>query len=139
MAQGKTQTEDLPPALKALSDPTRLKIMLMLEVRQRTVGEVVDMFGLSQPTITRHLQQLAQVKLIRRRKEAQRVIYEIDPDTVRCVCVELASCFPGCCMMVEVKPETVRSAPERKPRPGIKRRDQQFTPTSRRRRDRSKG
>lgn len=98
----KDQSQDLPPALKALSDPTRLKIMLMLEGHPRTVGEVGEFFQLSQPTITRHLQQLARAGLVQRTKKAQRVYYEVNPDKVRCLCVDLVESFPCCCVDVKV-------------------------------------
>lgn len=102
MANQDHKAQDLPPALRALADPTRLKIMLMLEGRPRTVGEVVDFFELSQPTITRHLQMLAAAGLVRRRKEAQRVIYESNADAIRCFCVQLVSCFPCCCETIVI-------------------------------------
>lgn len=127
---------DLPPALRALADPTRLKIMLMLEGRDRTVGEIVDFFDLSQPTISRHLQTLTSAGLVVRTKKAQRVFYGINPDRVRATCITLAACFPGCCMEVktgleispdeEKKPAEDRKRPRRKPdsnpKPGGKRR-----------------
>ena len=95
------ETNPLPPALRALADPTRLKIMLMLEGKRRTVGEIVRFFALSQPTISRHLQTLSAAGLVRREKVGQRVYYAINTDRLGMVCIELASCFPCCC--VEVK------------------------------------
>lgn len=117
MANAKSQSFELPPALKALADPTRLKIMLMLEGKPRTVGEVVDFFDLSQPTITRHLQQLAAVGLVQRSKKAQRVIYQLNPETVRCICVELAATFTCCGMTIKVAPDMNRRASEQPSKP----------------------
>jgi DNA-binding transcriptional ArsR family regulator len=96
----KKRTHDLPPALRALADPTRLKIMLMLEGKSRTVGEIVDFFELSQPTISRHLQTLTQAGLVIRAKHGQRVTYAINSGSVRNVCIELTSCFPCSCISV---------------------------------------
>ncbi|MEW5702227.1 MAG: metalloregulator ArsR/SmtB family transcription factor [Candidatus Zixiibacteriota bacterium] len=93
---------DLSPALRALSDPTRLKIMLMLEGRRRTVGEIVEFFALSQPTISRHLQALAQAGLVRRERQGQRVFYAIATERMRTVCIDLAACFPCCCRSIEI-------------------------------------
>ena len=92
---------ELPPALKALADPTRLKIMLMLEGRPRTVGEIVDFFDFSQPTITRHLQTLLAAGLVKREKKGQTVTYAPNPDSIREICIELTGCFPSCCCTVE--------------------------------------
>jgi ArsR family transcriptional regulator len=88
------------PALRALSDATRLKILLMLEGRRRTVGEIVGFFELSQPTITRHLQTLADAGLVKREKEGQKVYYSVDGSALGAVCVGLASTFPCCCVSI---------------------------------------
>jgi DNA-binding transcriptional ArsR family regulator len=100
MSPKRDTKDDLPPALRALADPTRLKIMLMLEGRERTVGEIVEFFDLSQPTISRHLQTLTTAGLVKRRKRAQRVYYGINSDSVRDVCISLAACFPCCCQEI---------------------------------------
>lgn len=102
----KPESIELPPHLKALADPTRLAIMLMLERKRRTVGEIVSAFHLSQPTISRHLQTLTQTGLVRRRKNGQFVHYEVDAERIRSVCLSLVSCFPCCCVAVAVAPET---------------------------------
>ena len=90
----------LSPALRALSDSTRLKILLMLEGNRRTVGEIVGFFQLSQPTITRHLQTLADAGLVKREKEGQKVYYTIDESALGAVCIGLASTFPCCCVTI---------------------------------------
>ena len=87
--------------LKALADPVRLKIMLMLEGHRRTVGEVASFFHLTQPTISRHLQALAVAGVVRREKVAQQVYYAINTETMGMVCVQLAACFPCCCLEVK--------------------------------------
>jgi len=104
--QPTTETIALPPALRALADPTRLKIMFMLEGRRRTVGEIVRFFALSQPTISRHLQTLSAAGLVRREKVGQRVYYAIDTGRLGKVCVELASCFPCCCVEITAEKRT---------------------------------
>ena len=103
----------LPPALRALADPTRLKIMLMLEGRERTVGEIVDFFDLSQPTISRHLQTLTAAGLVRRQKKAQRVYYGINTERVQATCITLAACFPCCCMEVKTDVKTAPGADDK--------------------------
>ncbi|MCK4856701.1 MAG: winged helix-turn-helix transcriptional regulator [candidate division Zixibacteria bacterium] len=63
---------------KALGDETRVKIMLMLNTRSRSVSEIVDFFNLSQPTISRHLALLKQAGLVAAKREGQQVIYSLD-------------------------------------------------------------
>jgi DNA-binding transcriptional ArsR family regulator len=97
----------LAPALMALADKTRLKILLMLESKPRTVGEIVDFFDLSQPTITRHLQHLLKAGLVIRQKQAQKVFYRLNADKIKSFCLELVGCFPCCCATI---PMTLKTA-----------------------------
>ncbi len=89
---------ELPALLRAMAESTRLKMLLMLEAKPRTVGEIVDFFELSQPTITRHLQTLAAAGLVRRARKGQHVLYELAVDRVRMFCTDLVACFPCCCV-----------------------------------------
>ncbi len=100
-----SQPQIAPEALKALADPTRMKIMLMLEGRRRTVNEIVEFFELSQPTISRHLQTLADADLVKREKSGQKVYYSLNGDTLGAVCVGLAAAFP-CCVTITPNTET---------------------------------
>lgn len=109
-----------PEALRALADPTRMKIMLMLEGRRRTVGEIVAFFELSQPTISRHMQTLAEAGLVKREKAAQKVYYSINGDVLSQVCIGLATSFPCCCVTVVPQREAAASS-ETHPRKGGKR------------------
>ncbi len=86
----------LPPVLRAMADTTRLKILLMLESKGRTVGEIVSFFNLSQPTITRHLQTLMAAGLVRRTRKGQHVCYELNTDSLRSTCISMVACFPCC-------------------------------------------
>ncbi len=95
-----TDTDKLPQAFKAMADTTRLKILLMLENQPRTVGEIVNFFNLSQPTITRHLQALLSAGLVKRTRSGQHVRYELNIDSVKALCTDLIACFPCCCIRV---------------------------------------
>ncbi len=55
---------------KALSDPTRQKILEMLLQGEKSVSDIVETFNLSQPTISHHLDMLTAWFLVRR-KEAE--------------------------------------------------------------------
>lgn len=102
------RTDRLEPALRALADMTRLKILLMLEGRERTVNEIVSFFGLAQPTITRHLQTLTSAGLLSRRKEGARVFYGTHALKIGSVCMDLAACFPCCCVAIDATPKKAR-------------------------------
>lgn len=63
---------------KALSDGTRQQILQLLEGEQRTVGEIVKKFSLSQPTISRHLSVLKEADLVIDQRKGQNVIYRLN-------------------------------------------------------------
>jgi DNA-binding transcriptional ArsR family regulator len=62
-----------------LADPTRLQIIELLAERDRSVGELVAAFTVSQPAISRHLRVLRAAGLVQARSEGQRHIYQLDP------------------------------------------------------------
>jgi ArsR family transcriptional regulator len=107
-------TADLSSTLRALADPTRLRILLMLEGKRRTVGEIVKFFALSQPAISRHLQTLTVAGLVERRREAQKVYYATNASNVGTLCISLADCFPCGCVAVRRPPPGPRARSPRK-------------------------
>jgi len=87
------------PVFKALSDPTRQKIILMLEGKARTVTEIVDFFNLAQPTISRHLAVLKNAGLVEAEKKRQNVFYRLSEPNLKACCVGFFSSF-ACCQPV---------------------------------------
>jgi len=77
------EIENLADIFKALSDPTRLQILRILETQERSVTEIVDFFNLSQPTISRHLSALANAGLIGSRRQEQQRIYKLNSDNLK--------------------------------------------------------
>ncbi len=65
----------LPQTLDALAEPTRLHILDALRSRERSVGELVDLVGMRQPGVSRHLGVLRSAGLVTVRKDAQRRWY----------------------------------------------------------------
>lgn len=59
----------LEPLLKALADPTRLRIMRLLAHMELAVGELAQVLGQSQPRVSRHIRILCDAGLAERRKE----------------------------------------------------------------------
>jgi DNA-binding transcriptional ArsR family regulator len=68
--------------LAALADPTRQRIVEMLASGPLSSGEIARRFEVSAPAISQHLKTLREAKMVRVRAEAQRRIYELDPDGV---------------------------------------------------------
>jgi len=63
-----------------LSEPTRRRILDLLLVRPRLVGELTDELGLSQPGTSKQLRVLRVAGLVRVRPDAQRRWYELNPE-----------------------------------------------------------
>jgi DNA-binding transcriptional ArsR family regulator len=63
-----------------LAEPTRRRILDLLLERARPVGELVDLLGMSQPGVSKHLRILREGGLVRARADAQRRIYEVRPE-----------------------------------------------------------
>jgi DNA-binding transcriptional ArsR family regulator len=63
-----------------LAEPTRRRILDLLLERARSVGELVELLGLSQPGVSKHLRALRDGGLVQARPDAQRRIYEVRPE-----------------------------------------------------------
>ncbi len=63
---------------KALSDPTRRKILEMLKERDMTAGEIADAFSIGKPSISHHLGLLKAADLVESVREGQTIIYSLN-------------------------------------------------------------
>ena len=54
--------------LRALADPTRLRIMRLLTRMELAVGELAQVLDQSQPRVSRHIRILAEAGLVERRR-----------------------------------------------------------------------
>lgn len=73
---------DLYPALKALADETRLKIVKLLTHRELNVGEIADALNLTQSTASRHLTLLAKTDILQLRRDGTMRYYQVHPQTL---------------------------------------------------------
>lgn len=86
-------TDDCVEFCKALADDTRQKILVMLLEEELCVGDIVEAFHMSQPTISHHLGILKQFNLVISRKEGKQVFYAINRDNVVECCGQLMAKF----------------------------------------------
>jgi ArsR family transcriptional regulator len=86
-------TDDCVEFCKALADDTRQRILVMLLEEELCVGDIVDAFHMSQPTISHHLGVLKQFNLVISRKEGKQVFYAINRDNVVECCGQLMAKF----------------------------------------------
>ncbi len=62
---------------KALSDPSRLKIVLALEYDDLCVCDIAALMGLSQPSVSHHLRFLRQLGIVKFRKSGKMAMYSL--------------------------------------------------------------
>ncbi|MEG0276560.1 MAG: autorepressor SdpR family transcription factor [Coprobacillus sp.] len=65
-------------AFKALSDPTRRKILELLKDETLNAGEIADYFHITKPSISHHLAILKNSGLIIDERQGQNILYSID-------------------------------------------------------------
>ncbi|MDG6217902.1 MAG: metalloregulator ArsR/SmtB family transcription factor [Candidatus Thermoplasmatota archaeon] len=58
---------------KALSDPTRLKILELIKNEEKCICEIIPETKKSQPTISQHLRILRNANLVKQRKEGTNI------------------------------------------------------------------
>jgi DNA-binding transcriptional ArsR family regulator len=79
-----TQTANrLAEVFKALSDPTRLRIISLLLEHEVCVHSLETALGMTQSAISHQLRLLRQLNLVRYRKEGRHVFYALDDEHVR--------------------------------------------------------
>ena len=70
----------LSKKLKALQDPTRLKILSLLSKRPLCVCVITEALRLAQPTISRHLSLLENAGFIQKERQGRMIVYAISPE-----------------------------------------------------------
>ena len=70
-------------AFGALADPTRARIVDSLAAGPRTVNEIVKLFSITQPSISRHLRILREAGLVSVHPEGRQRLYRLDPRPLR--------------------------------------------------------
>ena len=68
---------------KALGSETRLKIIKTLMIKEHNVTDLTKISGKEQTTVSRHLANLREAKLITQRKIGRSVIYAISNSEIR--------------------------------------------------------
>ena len=77
-------------AYKALSDPTRRRILRLLRDDDLPAGVIAEQFEMSWPSVSRHLSLLAAAGLVRATRHGQQVIYSLTTSVLMDIVTELA-------------------------------------------------
>jgi Predicted transcriptional regulators len=92
---------------KALSDPSRLKILDILSCGEKCACDILEHFDFTQPTLSHHMKVLMECGLVKSRKEGLWSYYSLDNDNANrlelflmslltntddCICKEKGKC-----------------------------------------------
>lgn len=67
---------------RALADPTRRQILEELKRGELAAGEIGRRFAISAPSISRHLSILEAAELVSERRDGNRILYRLEPETL---------------------------------------------------------
>jgi DNA-binding transcriptional ArsR family regulator len=69
------QFEPVMDVLKALAEPTRLRLVWALSQREQSVGELADLVGANVAAVSQHLARLREAGLVASRRDRTRIYY----------------------------------------------------------------
>lgn len=75
----------MPATFEVLAEPNRRRILDLLRVAERPVGELVDELHVSQPGVSKHLRVLREAGLVDVRSDAQRRLYRVRAEPLRAI------------------------------------------------------
>lgn len=67
---------------KALADPTRRQILQELKAGEMAAGDIVALFEISGPAVSRHLAILKAADLVSERRDGNRIVYRVEVETL---------------------------------------------------------
>ena len=79
MSRAATTTD----VFNAIAESRRREILELLASRERPVGDIVDMLGLEQPSVSKHLRVLRDVDLVHVRREGRQMLYRTNAEAIR--------------------------------------------------------
>ena len=82
-------------AFKALADPTRRRILQLLQDGEMTAGELAQRFDMAKPSVSHHFNVLKQADLIVSRRDGQQIYYGLNTTVVEDMLAILWDLFPG--------------------------------------------
>lgn len=85
-------TQDI---FKAISDPTRRRILKLLHSGSRTAGQLADEFDVSKASMSHHFAVLKAADLIRSERRGQQIVYTLNTTVLQDAATLLLDLLPG--------------------------------------------
>jgi DNA-binding transcriptional ArsR family regulator len=79
MARAATTTD----AFNAVAEPRRRQILDLLAAGERPVNDLVELLGLAQPQVSKHLRVLREVELVQVRDEGRQRMYRLNAEPLK--------------------------------------------------------
>jgi DNA-binding transcriptional ArsR family regulator len=79
MARAATTTD----AFNAVAEPRRRQILDLLAAGERPVNDLVELLGLAQPQVSKHLRVLREVDLVHVRDEGRQRLYRLNAEPLK--------------------------------------------------------
>jgi DNA-binding transcriptional ArsR family regulator len=64
---------------QAIADPTRRSILMLVATQSMTAGAIASNFDTARPTVSKHLQILAECELLKPEQNGREIIYHLNP------------------------------------------------------------
>ena len=80
---GESELAHMAEIFRCFADPTRLKIINALLLKELCVCDFTKFLRMTQPAVSHHLKQLRQLRLVKSRRAGKAVFYQLDDDHVR--------------------------------------------------------
>lgn len=90
---------------KALSDPTRRRVLQLLRERPMNAGELAEHFDLAKPTMSAHFAVLREADLVDSDKQGTKVVYRLRLSVLEDALLDFAEAFG-----LELRAESERPA-----------------------------
>src|SRR5262245_59013558 len=70
-------------AFDIIAEPNRRAILSLLASSEQSVGEIERQLGMSQPTVSKHLRVLREAGFVESQVDAQRRLYQLNPEPLK--------------------------------------------------------
>ena len=81
----KDTLEQIAELFKGFADPTRVRILSLLQQEERCVTDIAEAVELSQSAVSHQLRILKQMHLIKFRREGKNILYSLADDHVKTI------------------------------------------------------
>jgi DNA-binding transcriptional ArsR family regulator len=81
---------DMDTVFEVIAEPNRRAILTLLASSDRSVGEIEQRLGMTQPAVSKHLRVLREAGVVEATVDAQRRVYRVKPESLQELDVWLA-------------------------------------------------